>query len=148
MLCFSRCNGTTLRYFKDLQLIVGGRMLGQASIMMDDGANVDLMDDEFRRRNGIKMFAFKSKLMTSVSTSADVLGITEIIGIKYGEGPGAIRVARPFLVAPGMKKLYDVLIGNQDTVQYSATICSFSNTYTMRRPGQKDLILATVSRFT
>ena len=149
MKCFTKCasaHGSTLRYATEVKLVVNGEGITSNKIMMDDGANVDLMDDTFRRRHGIRMFNLPTRLSTSLSTSTETLGITEIVGIQYGTGSQAIKVARPFLVAQGMNELYEVLIGNQDTQAFQATICAFTNTYTMRRPGVKDLVLATVSR--
>ena len=149
MKCFTKCasaHGSTLRYATEVTLVVNGEGITSNKIMMDDGANVDLMDDTFRRRHGIRMFNLPTRLSTSLSTSTETLGITEIVGIQYGTGSQAIKVARPFLVAQGMNELYEVLIGNQDTQAFQATICAFTNTYTMRRPGVKDLVLATVSR--
>ena len=147
--CFMRCvaeHGSTLRYAKEVRLVLNGMAISSSKIMMDDGANIDLMDDTFRQRHGIRMFQTTTRLSTSLSTETEALGLTEIVGNQYGSGENAIRVARPFLVAKGMGNMYDVLIGNQDTRAYNATICAKENTYTMRRPGHPDLIVATISR--
>ena len=149
MLCFvqnAATNGTTLRFCEEISLSVNGQAITSKKIMLDDGANVDLMDNAFRLMHGIRMFDFPTRLSTSTNSGAMVQGITEIVGIQYGSGPSAIRSARPFLVAHNMDKFYDVLLGNQDTRAYRSTICSNNNTYTLRRSGQKDLILATISR--
>ena len=149
MLCFvqsAATNGTTRRFCEEISLSVNGQAITSKKIMLDDGANVDLMDNAFRLKHGIRMFNFPTRLSTSVNSGAIVQGITEIVGIQYGQGPRAIRTARPFLVAYDMDKFYDVLLGNQDTRAYRGTICSATNTYTLRQTGQQDLILATVSR--
>ena len=151
MQCFVKCldaHGTGLRYTEEVRLVVSGRDIFPAKVMMDDGANVDLMDNTFRVKHGIRLFDIPTKLSTATNTEGQTLGMTEIVGIQYGTGADAIRVARPFLVAEGMSGLYDVLLGNQDTKAFRATICEASSTYAMRRGGQKDLVLTTVSRST
>ena len=93
MQCFVKCldaHGTGLRYTEEVRLVVSGRDIFPAKVMMDDGANVDLMDNTFRVKHGIRLVDIPTKLSTATNTEGQTLGMTEIVGIQYGTGADAI----------------------------------------------------------
>lgn len=143
----------TLRYFlndpdepsTNVSLIYKGMRTTWGSTFMDDGANIDMMDESVRSYIGVPVLPSSVRLATSTSTSSNVLGMTPPITIEYGQGRDAIRVIRPFLVVEGMKGVYDILICNQDTQSYKGIINAGANTYTLHKDGQA-LVLPTTSK--
>lgn len=131
-----------LRYFlndpsdptHNVSVIYNGRRTTWAKTFMDDGANVDMIDDAVRCAMGVPLFKTNVTLSTSTTTSGGVLGVTAPLTIEYGQGPLSVRVTRPFLVSTGMRGIYDILISNRDTQDMHGIINAGLCTYTLSKP--------------
>jgi hypothetical protein len=131
-----------LRYFlndpsdptHNVSVIYNGTRTTWAKTFMDDGANVDMIDDAVRCAMGVPLFKTNVTLSTSTTTSGGVLGVTAPLTIEYGQGPLSVRVTRPFLVSTGMRGIYDILISNRDTQDMHGIINAGLCTYTLSKP--------------
>ena len=92
-------------------------ILWQLKIMLDDGADVNLISEAVCLRYGIPITAdSRFSLATSTSSGNRVLGVTPPIMVIYGPGsPNEIREWHIFLVIRGMSHLYDILMSKADT---------------------------------
>jgi hypothetical protein len=143
-------NKGVLRYFlndpldpaSNVSLIYNGNRTTWAKTFMDDGANVDMMDDQVRLAIGAPLYQSNVTLSTSTNTASGILGVTPPITIEYGQGSNSIKVTRPFLVSSGMRSIYDVLISNRDTQGMHGIINACHCTYTLHTPGPDGNIVA------
>jgi hypothetical protein len=127
-------------------LLLHGRTVIPHSIFLDDGASVDLMDKSFADAIGTVIVPSDISLTTSTEQKADgVLGATEIIAVQYGTGPTAITSRRSFLVVQGMQNLYQVLLGNTDTIMFDGVINHKKQLYTLTGAAG-EISIPTISR--
>ncbi len=143
-------NKGVLRYFlndpsdpaRNVSVIYNGNRHTWARTFMDDGANVDMMDDQVRLAIGAPLYPSNVTLSTSTKAASGILGVTPPITIEYGRGSNSIRVTRPFLVSSGMRSICDVLISNRDTQGMHGIIHACQCTYTLHTSGQDGNIVA------
>jgi hypothetical protein len=101
-------------------------------VMVDDGANCNLMDEAERIACGVRRWPTDITLTTSNGSGTRVLGITDPIKVVYGAGtPHQIAVWHYFLVTEGMGHIYRVLLGNLDTQRFGGVIDAGRNTLTL-----------------
>jgi hypothetical protein len=102
-------------------------------VMIDDGANCNLMDKEERIACGVQRYPTDIRLTTSNGSGTEVLGITDPIKVVYGVGTsGQIAVWHYFLVTQGMSHIYRVLLGNLDIQRFGGVIDAGRNTLALR----------------
>jgi hypothetical protein len=110
-------------------LVINGEAHICEIVMVDDGANCNLMDEEERIARGVKRYPTNIRLTTSNGSGTEVLGITEPIKVVYGAGtPDQIAVWHYFLVTQGMRHIYHVLMGNLDIQRFGGVIDAGRNT--------------------
>jgi hypothetical protein len=130
-----------LTYFKqppsDPEACVGlnynGQIHTKLRIMLDSGANINIMTEDAAKKMGIPIRPTSIRLTTSNEHTTPVLGITPPVQIVYGVGsPAPMRTNHYFLVTKGMDSLYQVLIGNLDTQKYGGITDAGALTHTLR----------------
>jgi hypothetical protein len=126
-----------LRYFaqpsktpsKCVSIMVSGLAHTSIRIMLDDGANCNLMDEATRLALGIALHPTNIRLTTSNGSGTPVLGITPPLLVVYGSGcDEAIEVWHYFLVTKDMGHVYGILLGNLDTQRFGGIINAADNT--------------------
>ena len=101
-------------------------------VMVDDGANCNLIDEEERIACGVRRYPTDIRLTTSNGSGTEVLGITDPIKVVYGAGTEEqIAVWHYFLVTQGMSHIYSVLLGNLDIQRFGGVIDAGRNTLTL-----------------
>jgi hypothetical protein len=104
-------------------LFVNGKAHVCQHVMLDDGANCNIIDEEERIAVGLRRYPTRIKLTTSNGVGTEVLGITEPVKVVYGAGtPNQIAVWHYFLVTSGMRHIYRVLLGNLDIQRFGGVI--------------------------
>lgn len=135
-----RANGK-LRYFKpnappeeSVRLVYEGTVIGRGwRVMLDDGANANLITRRTCKSAGIPILECDVSLTSCTAHDNPVMGITPPILVVYGVGhPDSIKVWHRFIVTDGMDSLYNVLLGNADTNTFGAVIDAGTGTYTLR----------------
>jgi hypothetical protein len=114
-------------------ILYEGQIATSLKIMLDSGANINLMSEGTCKKLGIPVLPTSIRLTTSNQRTTETAGITPPVGIVYGvDTAQPLVVWHYFLVTRGMEQLYEVLIGNLDTQQYGGTTDSGAGTHTLR----------------
>jgi hypothetical protein len=121
--CLERCVG----------LYYEGSTWTNMRMMLDGGANINLISEAVCGQLGIPVGPTTVRLTTSVEHGSSVVGITPAVALMYGVGLEApLTVWHYFLVTRGMDKLYQVLVGNLDTELFGAVMDSGLQRLTLR----------------
>jgi len=130
-----------LRYFvqpasdptRCVALILGGEMVTDLKILLDDGSNCCLITERCCRKLDIPVLTTKLSLTTSNAKGTPVIGVTPIVQVIYGPtSPEAVITYHSFLVVGGMDEVYEVLLGNVDSQQYGGRIETADHSYSLR----------------
>ena len=101
--------------------------------MFDSGASINLITKKMCLKLGIPILPTTMQLATSTSEGNSLVGVTPMIAIVYGAGlSNPLVVWHQFYVTDGMDSLYQVLIGNLDTIHYGAVFDFGQRMLTMR----------------
>ena len=103
-------------------------------MMLDDGSTVNLITRGTCARLGIAYHPTTMSLTSCTQSDNRPLGMTDPILVVYGVGsPSAVKEWHRFLVVEGpTDRLYDVLLGNLDTIKYGGIIDSGKQEYQLR----------------
>jgi len=114
-------------------LILGGEMVTDLKILLDDGSNCCLITERCCRKLDIPVLTTKLSLTTSNAKGTPVIGVTPIVQVIYGPtSPEAVITYHSFLVVGGMDEVYEVLLGNVDSQQYGGRIETADHSYSLR----------------